>query len=161
MKAVLNCLSALMVVVVTGAFEALPAQATSDVSGRRPRVPVMIALSEALPQEGAGYTIYRNPGQAQRDVILLRADADERVLSEAVRALLAARRYDGDRAVATSMLRARRPLAVREQAPAALPWAARVLRDLRAANPRSIEGVGTVKAVEIWVPRQNGVHPHR
>lgn len=32
-----------------------------------------------------------------------------------------------------------------------LPWAARVLDDLREAPPRHVPGVGRVKAVQIWL----------
>lgn len=45
-------------------------------------------------------------------------------------------------------------------APRELPWAQRVLDDLRGARRRDIPGVGTFPAVEIWLPPQRGRPAH-
>lgn len=42
----------------------------------------------------------------------------------------------------------------RGQALRALPWAQRVVRDLKAAEIREIRSLGEVQAVDIWLPRQ-------
>lgn len=120
------------------------------------RVPVTVALVDRLPAPDAPFVILRRTNATPADVILLPRDADASVLTDAVRALLLARRNaGGDVAAAPAVLRARfrssggngRPL---------LPWAPRVLNDLRRANVRELAGVGPVKAVQIWLPAQHG-----
>lgn len=122
-----------------------------------PRIPVTVAMVQALPEESAGYVILWQPGRARADIILVRADADEQTLSDAVRATLMAQRQAGETRTTGRMLRMRS--SSHGRAPV-LPWAARVLSDLRGAAPRKVEGVGEVKAVEIWLPRpQPGRRP--
>ena len=134
---------------------ALPVQAQQGSPTPR-RVPVTLALVEQLPQGGdAPFVILRRADQEPRDVILLRSDADSDRLSEAVQALLIARQQGGDTADTDRVLRIRRQQGRRVRP---LPWAARVLQDLRAAPRRAVGGVGTVPAVVIWLPRQGRAH---
>jgi hypothetical protein len=122
----------------------------------RARVPVTVALVDRLPAPDAPFVILRRTRATPADVILLPRDADATVLTDAVRALLLARRNaGGDVAAAPAVLRARfrssggngRPL---------LPWAPRVLNDLRRAPVSELVGVGQVRSVQIWLPAQHG-----
>jgi hypothetical protein len=119
-------------------------------STARTRVPVTIALVERLPAPDAPFVLLRGTAEAGGDVILLPADADAAVLSDAVRALLVVRGQQGDAASAPALLRFSAP----GRGARTLPWASRVLADARRAVPREIEGVGTVPSVQVWLPRQ-------
>jgi hypothetical protein len=132
-------------------------QPSEGQSPRTPtRVPVTVALVDRLPAPDAPFVILRRPDATPADVILLPRDADASVLTDAVRALLLARRNTGGDVAATpAVLRARfrssggggRPL---------LPWAPRVLNDLRRAPISELVGVGPVRSVQIWLPAQRG-----
>lgn len=119
------------------------------------RVPVTVVLVERLPVPGEPFVVQRRPGAAERDVILLPADADATLFSEAVQMLLIARQAGGDTPVTAVTLRVR-PQRGRTAPRPVFPWAQRVLADLRRAEARPVEGVGTAPAVEIWLPRQFG-----
>ncbi|HEY0018572.1 MAG TPA: hypothetical protein VGC13_19855 [Longimicrobium sp.] len=144
-------LLALLVVVVGE----LSAQATLQSPRTPSRVPVTVALVEQLPYPDAPFIILRQ--SAGSDYILLPADADAALLTDAVNALLLARQRGGDRATADAVLRAQVPERVRGARP--LPWVARVLADLRSAPRRSLPRVGQAPAVQIWLPRQNRPQP--
>lgn len=131
----------------------LNAQPAARGDGLSARVAVTVALSEAISDSVPPYTILRIPGSARPDVIVLRHDADEHSLSEAVRTLLLTRRQTGDVPASAGRFRMRRSEGGHEGRPSVLPWAARVLRDLRESPIRPVDGVGAVKAVEIWLPR--------
>jgi hypothetical protein len=124
------------------------------VPGAPSRVPVTIAMVERLSVTDAPFLVLRRTHAAPRDVILLSAGADAKLLSEAVQALLVARRAGGDTAAAPATLRVRPQRGRASQRPV-LPWAQRVLADLRRAVARPIQGVGSVPAVEIWLPAQS------
>lgn len=133
----------------------LPAVAQGQGAARAPtRIPVTIALVDREPSGGETWVIQRRPDIAPNDVILLRSTADAGQLGEAVRTLLVVRQADGDRAVERRTLRIRPEQ--RQRGGRAFPWVPRVLADLRRAEPREIAGVGTVRAVEIWLPPQHG-----
>lgn len=132
---------------VTGAGQAATAP------GAPTRVPVTIALVEQLPVQGAPFVVERRPDAAQRDVILLPAGADAALLTEAVQMLLVARQAGGDTPTTAATMRVR-PQRARITPRPIFPWAHRVLSDLRRADARPVDGVGTVRAVEIWLPRQ-------
>ena len=121
--------------------------------GKPSRVPVTVVIVERLPVTGAPFVVLRRADATPRDVILLPAGADAKLLSEAVQALLAARQAGGDTAGASATLRVRPRRGRTSQRPV-LPWAQRVLNDLRRAEARRVEGVGSVPAVEIWLPAQ-------
>lgn len=139
--------AALLLLPISGAGQAAGAP------GAPTRVPVTLVLVERLPVAGAPFVIHRRPGAARQDVILLPAGADARVLSEAVRMLLVARQAGGDTPTTAATMRVR-PQRGRATARVVFPWAQRVLADLRRAEARPVEGVGTVATVEIWLPRQ-------
>lgn len=127
----------------------LPAQRTE---GPR-RVAATVVLLERLPQPDAPFVILRRADVSPRDVILLHGDATVEQFSEAVQLLLVARQVGGDSSRVAQTLRVRPQQ--RERTPRTLPWAARILATLRTVEPRSIPGIGTVPAVEIWLPPQN------
>lgn len=134
----------------------LAAQQTSP-AAHPTRVPVTLALAEQVPDSGTPFLIKRNPGRTPLDLIVLSADADAAVLSDAVRALLLVRRAAGDTAIAPANMRVR-PRALTVSQPA-FPWADRVIGDLRRAELRPVPGVGMARAVTIWLPAQRP--PHR
>jgi hypothetical protein len=139
-------------VVVTGQ---LSAQAAPGTPRAPSRVPVTIALVERLPYPDAPFIILRQ--SAGSDYILLPPDADAALLTDAVHALLLARQRSGDRAPADAILRVRAPDGVRGARP--LPWAARVLADLRNAPRSLVPGVGEAPTLQIWLPRQSRPQP--
>lgn len=123
--------------------------------GAPARVPVTVALVRQLPVPGAPFVVQRRPGAAHQDVILLPPDADARLFSEAVRMLLVARQAGGDTPATAATIRVR-PQRGRTAPRPVFPWAQRVLTDLRRAEARPVEDIGTVQVVEIWLPRQFG-----
>lgn len=136
----------------------LQAQQT-DGGSRRPRVPVTLALVDTLAGE-APFRILRRANVAPYDVILLRAGADSAVLSAAVQDLLSIRQLQGDTAsTGAGALRVRRPNRAPGQRVRMLPWARRVIDDLRSADRQTVAGVGSVPAVQIWLPPQRGRRP--
>jgi len=148
---------------LAAALTLLPAtgagQATQSAGAPR-RVPVTVATVERLPVPGAPFVLVRRTNAAPRDVILLPAGADAKLLSEVVQALLVGRQAGGDTAAAPATLRVRPQRGRTSQRPV-LPWAQRVLNDLRRAEARPVEGVGSVPAVEIWLPAQTRRGPRR
>lgn len=133
---------------------------TSTASAQAPRasspptrVPVTIALVEQLPHPDAPFVILRRVDEAEHDVILLPADADAQQLSLAVQALLTARSVAGDTAESPATIRVR-PRSGDAGAHRQFPWIARVHGDLRRAAHRQIPGVGSARAVVIWLPPQ-------
>jgi hypothetical protein len=143
--------------VLAAALTLLPATGAGQAAqwaGAPRRVPVTVATVERLPVPGAPFVVVRRASAAPRDVILLPAGADARLLSEAVQTLLVARQAGGDTASAAATLRVR-PQRGRSSERPVLPWAQRVLNDLRRAAARPVDGVGTVPAVEIWLPPQS------
>lgn len=122
--------------------------AAQQMQAARMRVPAWVVISPEL--EWTGFRLARFAGNAPHDVILLAPNADAATLTEAVEALLAARREAGDIPAADALLRAQRTA----QTSRILPWAGRVLQDARAAPPRQVPGVGRVRAVRIWLPAQ-------
>jgi hypothetical protein len=120
--------------------------------GQPRRIAATIVLVDSITQPDAPFLIVRRPGSMPADLILVRAGVNAAGLSDAIRGLLTARQANGDFASAAATFR------VRPQASAlarpAFPWAARVLNDLRRAELREISGMGRMRAVQIWLPRQ-------
>jgi hypothetical protein len=131
-------------------LSALSAAAQS--TGPAPRTPALVALSPDLRGAETPFRLTRFGGNSPLDVILLAPEADASVLTQAVEALMVVRRQSGDHAGVSATFRVRRP----QQRPRVLPWAARVLQDVRSAAPREIPGVGRVRAVQIWLPGRGG-----
>ena len=131
------------------------APAAQQPANRQPRrVSATVVLVDSLTQPDAPFVIVRRPGSTPADLILLRSGADAAQLSEAVRGLLTARQANGDFAPTAAIFRVRPHQRAGAIARPAFPWAPRVLNDLRRAEPREISGVGRVRAVQIWLPRQ-------
>jgi len=131
----------------------LPLSGQGSAAGNRhARVPVTVVLqdtSDSVPS----FRILRRVAQFPLDVIVLSGPADGETLSMAIRNLLMVRQVAGDTATAAGQVRVRRAVAPPSQRP--YPWAARVVNDLRVAQPQEVAGIGTVRAVEIWFPPQH------
>jgi hypothetical protein len=120
------------------------------------RVPVTVALSLDTIRVQGPFIILRGAGGTPRDVIALRADlANAQSLSQAVFMLAAARRENGDTAQASYRLRG----SVKDppgKVAREIPWAAKVIADLRNAETQPVPDLGMTRAVEIWLPPQRG-----
>lgn len=121
------------------------------------RVAATVAVADAAP-EGARFLVKRFPGGPNSDVIVLAPDATGAELSSAVRTLLIVRQREGD------VPRIKRTVRIRPgsnsiAAQAPLPWAARVLGDASRSARAVVPGVGSVRAVQIWLPGQDARRP--
>jgi len=122
--------------------------------GTQPRrVAATVVLLDSVGRPGAPFVLVRRPGAAPADLILVHSAIGAAQLSDAIRGLLTARQANGDFPQAAATFRVR-PQQRTAGARPAFPWAQRVLSDLRRSQPREIPGVGRVRAVEIWLPRQ-------
>lgn len=128
---------------------------TPPVEAARPRVAVTVVLQDTLAGAPA-FRIIRRVDQRPLDVIVLTGPAGEETLSEAVRSLLMVRFAAGDTASTPGEVRVRRRDTVPRTVQRPYPWAARVVRDLHAAPPQDVMGIGRVRAVVIWFPPQHG-----
>ena len=116
------------------------------------RVPVTVVLREPTAAK-ASFSVLRRVAHTPRDVIVLFGPATGQTLTDAVRTLLYARATQGDTATRDGVVRTRQsPSGHGNRRPYA--WAERVVRDLHAAPPREVDGVGHVRAVQIWLPPQ-------
>jgi len=117
------------------------------------QVVATVAMVDSLPFPGVPFVVQRRPDRTPRDLILVRASATPNELSDAVWTLLNARRAGGDYPIAKAMVRMRpgqQSPKLRKQ----FPGTPGVLGRLHSAKPRAIEGIGTARAVAIWLPRQ-------
>lgn len=138
-----------------GLTAALPGAAQGQPQNRPAAVPVTVVLMNRLQYPDVSFVILRRTTASPRDVILLRSDAvNAPEFSAAVMALLTARRQEGDTTTANKVVRARPQAAAPGRARTVLPWAQSAVNKLRNAKPRAIEGVGTVPAVDVWLPPQ-------
>jgi len=129
-------------------------EAQQGPESRKPaRVPVTLVLVDSIPGGTAPFRILRRVDVAPHDVILLLSGADPAALSEAIGDLLVLRSLTGDTTTAGGAVRVRHRQA-KERTPRPVPWAGRVMSDLQRAQPRHLPGVGTVPAVEVWLPPQ-------
>jgi hypothetical protein len=119
-----------------------------------PRVPVVVVMLDSALAASPGYRIVRRHGGGPDDVIELAPTADAATFSDAVRRLMLVRRTTGDTASTGGEVRVRGG-ATPAGGGAALPWADRVLGDLRAADRRQVAGLGRVRTVRIWLPAQH------
>lgn len=129
-------------------------QAATSQSGAR--VAVTVVMAEEWRYGVANWMILRKVDDDQHDIIVLRpGTAMAHELSAAVLQLLTIRQRMGDQPASAAMMRVRRvegrPARVQRQ----LPWSQRVITDLQKAELRHVEGVGRVRAVDIWLPAQN------
>jgi hypothetical protein len=154
MKHHLNGVLVLLVALMCAPSVAAQREGRSEQRSQAGRVPVTIVLVDSLAQADAPFIVVRRADAAPADVILLRAGADAEQLSDGIRALLVARQASGDHPAATRTLRVRPNQAQAARRPP-LPWAGRVLADLRKAERRPVQGVGIRPAVTIWLPRQH------
>lgn len=149
----------LVLAVFTTWLSAQGLQGTQQGSPRR--VPLTVALVESIPNRGGAFVILRRSDATPADVILLTAAADAAALSNAIHTLALARSHGGDRPRKTVMLRQRPELSNPGRSRPELPWARRVLADLRGAVPRDLAGIGRVRAVDVWLPPQTNREAHR
>lgn len=117
------------------------------------RVPVTVVL-EAGSSGPPAYRIARRAHATPHELLLIHGDPDPVTFSDAVRSLLALRVAIGDSVTTTAPLRVTHAAG---DSVSPYPWASRVLRDLRAASPRSIAGIGRARAIEIWLPPQRHI----
>ncbi len=129
-----------------------PALTSAQSQPTATRVPVTIALSDSPLRRNAAFEIRRETGQVPYDVILLRRDADAEQLSIALRALMEIRQVRGDIPTSSAVMQSRKQR-IREDARTTFPWAQRVIDDLRTAAPKQLRGIGSLRAVEVWLPR--------
>lgn len=121
--------------------------------GNPTRVPATVVFADQAVQ-AEPFVVHRRT-DAEVDVIVLRSDATVEQLSDAVRALMTIRQLGGDTASSPGIMRMRpRPVGPGRAAAHPVPWAGRVLADLKKAEPRDVPGLGRVRAVKIWLPRQ-------
>jgi hypothetical protein len=154
MRTIMTKRSLCTVVVVIAALCAITdAQAQPRQARNLRRVPVTVAFVDSLPVPGTSFVVRRRPTETPSDVILLRPDAGAGELSDAIRTLLTARQAGGDFPITAATVRMRPHQRVPGQRPA-FPWGQRVLHDMARAAPRPVAGVGTVRAVEIFLPSQ-------
>ena len=115
------------------------------------RVPVTIVLSDALPSGASGAVIVRRRQLEPHDLILLDRNADPNRLSAALFALMSTREIMGDTARTDGSIRVsstRGPAAWEKRQ---MPRIARMLRQLQKATPRAIQGVGVVRAYDVYL----------
>jgi hypothetical protein len=138
----------------------LHAQQSAGAAPRPRRVPVTVVMLDTLAS-GTPFRILRRTEVDPRDVIVLRSDADSATLSAAVHELLLIRSVQGDtaRSGAGGLVRVRPHTRAPGRTVRMLPWGRRVVDDVRAAQSRAVAGVGTVRAVQIWLPPQRGRGP--
>jgi len=121
------------------------------------RVPVAVVMVDSAMS--VPYRVIRRADADPRDVILLSTDADSTALSDAVGELLVLRGVQGDTLHAGGgTMRVRAPSAPGRHW-RLLPWAARVVRDARAAAPAVVNSLGTLRTVRIWLPPQRSARP--
>ncbi|HEX9939445.1 MAG TPA: hypothetical protein VGB15_20045 [Longimicrobium sp.] len=142
----------LAVVLVAAVSAARDVSAQSGIRARRPRVPVTIAFVDTLHAGAGDYVILRG-GDGGRDVILLRPSADAATFSDAVRSVMLIRTVRGEPGGNPHLVRTR-GAAGGNRPSRPLPWATRVLDDLRKSTPREVASLGMVPAMEIWLPAQ-------
>ena len=105
---------------------------------------------DRVPPSAGRFVIQRRSDIAPHDVILLARDATPHDLSEALHAILAVRQVGGDIPTTSGTMR------VRPQQPGRahieVAWTPRAMAELRSRRPRAVAGVGTVPALEVWLP---------
>lgn len=117
-----------------------------------PRVPATLAIVEDLRGAVVPYQFVRMAGNSPQDVVLLAPDITPQQFTEAVEALLLVRSQSpGAFAETVGRVRVRRnaPSGARRRV---LPWADKVLSDLRSAPIRHVPGAGFVRSVQVWLP---------
>lgn len=120
-----------------------------DGQARAHRIAATVVLADEAPA-GARFLVKRIPGASRADLIILPPDATAADLSDAVRTLLTIRQKDGDVPGVERTVRLRPGSASRGQAP--FPWAARVLGDVTRSSRISLDDLGDVRTVQIWLP---------
>jgi hypothetical protein len=124
------------------------------------RVPVTVALVDALPVPGVSALIVRRPiasasDGAAHDVILLRRDAaSAQELSRAIDDLLAIRAQTGDASPVRLLVRVQPGSAQGRRGQPPFPWAERVVADLRRAPLQQVDEFGRLPARRIFLPAQ-------
>lgn len=133
-------------------FTALLALATSDLAAQQTgprRAPVAVVLTDAPPIQGEIFVVERRANHYPHDVIHLTHAATDVNLSAAVRALLTARAKDGPTPPDNQHIRLSDR---RTELRAAFPWARGVVNDLSQTGRITIDGLGEVQGLIIWVP---------
>ena len=134
------------------------ASAQEPSRGNSTRVLVTVALVQRLPVSDARFVIQRRPDTAPNDVILLSPAATAADLDGAFHTLLVARQAGGDFPALRATVRMRPHDADKAQGrkhvQKKFPWVQKIIRDLQKAEMRDVAGVGQVRSVDVWLPRQ-------
>jgi hypothetical protein len=133
-----------------------PAMLLAQDGARRtiPRIPMTVALVAQLPRAGEPFAVLRRMDAAPHDVILIPESATAELLSDAIQTLVVARQASGDLPGFTGYVRTK-PHGQQATHRRTLPWAGRVLGDVRKAEPAELTGIGRVRSVQIWLPPQH------
>jgi hypothetical protein len=116
----------------------------------RSRVAALVFVTDSFPYPG-NVAILRRRAASPQDVIVIRSqEASAFDLSEAVRTLLQLRGVSGDSASIDGTFRSRALNTTTTHS--VLPWAERVLGDLRTQKPHNVAHVGFGRSVKIWLP---------
>ena len=119
----------------------------------RTRVPVTVVLSKEPLGPDIPFLIRRQAGAKPRDVIVMSPESNPGQLSDAIRTLMQVRQLSGDLPATNATMRMR-PQQHNNVTSMSLPWTPRVLNDLKGAKFKTVTGVGRVRSVDIWLPRQ-------
>jgi hypothetical protein len=127
--------------------------AQQAVTPARTRVPVTVVLSKEPLGPDIPFLIKRQAGAKPRDVIVMSPGSNPGQLSDAIRTLMEVRELSGDLPATNATMRMR-PQQHHKTQLTSLPWTPRVLNDLKGAKFKTVVGVGKVRTVDIWLPRQ-------
>lgn len=141
----------IVLVLLGGALSAGAASGQNGhgMAGSASRIPVLLAVVDTLPYTAPRFRIVRLADNSARYVVVLPADVTSELLSEAVENVRIVS-VQPDPETPRAMFRAA-PGTADSRPRRELPWAERVIRDLRDARERHVPGVGQVRAVQIWL----------
>jgi hypothetical protein len=115
------------------------------------RIPVTVILMRE-DDTSAGAVIQRRADLAPHDLILLQRSSNDQQLSAAFHTLLVARSVEGDTSGVSHTLRVAPGQRRFGLGRSEVARVAGVLNRLRSADPVPIEGIGTLPAIELWLP---------
>jgi hypothetical protein len=131
--------------------KAASAQPDHGTGRSAPRIPVLLAVVDTLPDAEPRFRIVTLAGESARDVVLLPENATPELLATAVETLRMVWAGAGDASYTPTGMFRRAPGETETRSPRMLPWGERVINDLRHARERHVPGVGHVRTVQIWL----------
>ncbi|HZG44090.1 MAG TPA: hypothetical protein VEY93_14175 [Longimicrobium sp.] len=126
-------------------------QPNQTIPVERSRIPALLVIVDTLSTINPRYRILRTSGDPVSDAILLPRNADPEMVTEAILALQMIRQRAPGVGTAPAELRMR---TVSEAHPMrrVLPWAGRIIGDLRRAPYGDMAPLGRVRSIQIWLP---------